>query len=1203
MLDIYKASAGSGKTFTLTQKYLQLLLGEYNAETDSWRLRSGTEKAHRHILAITFTNKATQEMTRRIIKQLAILAGREPGAGKSDYLDDFAELFGVAPATIEERASLLLDDLLYDFAFFHVSTIDAFFQNVLRVFAREVELPDDFELELDNKYAVNIGVAEMLTSINYRMPNDEERLQQRRWLHQWLERFMNAQLNEGKSVNMFSRTSGVFNSLVTTFNALLNEDYKIRANEIAEYIKDTTKLFEFEQRLDNVKREWLRALQRKAKQIVEYGDFSLTCIDAKTHKEKYVNINRNVVPHILDLAQGKVRDTLPATIVNAASADEELKIKSRYTAAYKKAGVDSNLDAALDRLLPDYVGFQQYLSLQSKLQGGIYNLGLLGCLIRYLGEYCKDNNLILLSDTNTILKDIINDDDTPFVYERLGYILRNFLIDEFQDTSKMQWEIMRPLLHESLSYGNKDLIIGDEKQCIYRFRNSDPELLGSKVEQDVKALHGPDSAQVSGVAITQNKNWRSALEVVTFNNTLFRALAKEIDLAISGGSDDVLKASDVYTTVTQMLDKRRMDYHGHVKLAFFDKKSIEGKADDGDDTKVNTLTLPHVLTAVDELLTRGYRPKDIAILVRTHKEGEAVINYLMPIFNDSSRWSHGKVDVTSSDSLSVSASPTVRMVVDLLRLTLMPSTVKDRQGQEVINPEYIQTRMTQLYEYFRHVAEVQAADSGDEAEAEDVCSRALRQASNVISESQSYPLEQQTKFIEARLHEMAGDRGVNDLNDGRFHSTSLDAVVERLIASFVSDQALKRDTIYLVAFQDLVQDFSARNNGDIRSFLEWWDRSGCNTGLAATSDTDAITVMTIHQSKGLEFPCVIIPYSDWKMVNYHKPSRPSYGWYDVNPGLIPNTMLADDDVRYIPADIIPKVLPLEFTSNLKDMDVFRVQAADTACRQAVDNLNVAYVAFTRAVSELYVFSCPDEPKGAESTSLGQFMRQAVEKSTTGADVEAEVKPWLIDLPAYKVGDSDVYEIGTPTYRKDTIKEKADAEKPDEYIPPTYEPARSDRLTTLSQDDFEIFDFDNPRHRGLFLHRVMSRVGHRSDLEMALKRAVYRAHLTKEQAQWCGEQLSRIFADERVTPWFEGYDRIANERTIFTGDIERRPDRIVWKADGTIDVIDYKFGEEKKSYSKQVKRYVELLEKAGFERVHGYLWYPLNDSANNIQKVI
>lgn len=1161
MLNIYKASAGSGKTYTLTREYLRLLLGRHNAETGEWRLRQRPEQAHRHILAITFTNKATQEMTRRIIRELAVLGHRErDNNAESPYADYFTDFFHTDRDTLASLASDLLDDLLFDFAYFHVSTIDAFFQNVLRIFAREVEVPDNFELELDNKYTISLGVNEMFSSINYPEPVDPAKKKERQWMKDWLTSYMEARLDEGLPVNLFARSSSVYNTLITTFTSLIDENFKLNNEHILEYLSDVNRLSGFEKALNREQKMARDRATAAATRAMQYGDFPQT--------------NRYVAAFIEKLSAGGTPQ--PSATVTDSIHDESKRFRAAYI---KKGDIPPDFNAAVTDACREGVALSKMIPLYRTVRSSIADFGLLGCLLRYIDDYCKDNNLILLSETNSLLRDIINDDDTPFVYERLGYYLRNFLIDEFQDTSRMQWDNLKPLVIESLSHGHDNLIIGDEKQCIYRFRNSDPDLLGHEAEAAVADIYGDGATAVKGTDIEDNNNWRSSYEVVTFNNSLFHAIARAIDQGRSVADQTRSSVSGTYSTAIQRVPDKHLGVHGHVKLIFRPAPDNDNSSDGSDDNEDHNdskdeFILSTLTDEVDRLLTAGYRPRDIAVLVRTHSEGEKVINRLMAA-PDNPTWHHGPVGVTSTDSLGINSSAAVRMIITILRLSLTPEYLdlpaKSADGntatQRIVNPAYRRARLMQRYEFFLHTPVKQPDGTSTQLTPEQALDRALE---SMRGSNPSNDIVNATVF------------SATSTDGERVRCSSLDSIIERIIATHVAPEVLPRETVFLTAFQDLVHDFCARGNSDIRSFLDWWDRSGCHSGISSTAEADAINVMTIHQSKGLEFKCVLLPFADWKMVKYHTSRTPSYGWYTLGKDAFPS----------IHPDLIPPMLPLKFESRLRDMAPFADQANIVASRQAVDSLNVAYVAFTRAVNELVVIThaAPAGKQGA--TTLGQYIAQAID-SLSAAGIAADTtvadnaRRWIV--PLKEMLDDGVLEYGIPT-----TATAADASVNDEATveAPVYLPGINDSLTTLSVADIDFFDFDRPRHRGEFLHHVLSHVRHRNDLDLALRRAAYRARLSSAQTAWCAEILQKAIHQPEAGLWFDNYTRILNERTIVSDGIDRRPDRIVWTADGTIDVVDYKFGEHDDRYLTQVRRYVELMRRAGYESVRGFLWYPM-----------
>lgn len=1165
MLNIYKASAGSGKTYTLTREYLKLLLGRHNPETGKWTLRLKPEQAHRHILAITFTNKATQEMTRRIIDELALLGHRDKSRDKdtSPYAQELCSLFDTSEKQLSRLASDVLDDLLFDFAYFHVSTIDAFFQNVLRIFAREIEMPDNFDLELDNSYTISIGVNEMFNSINYRDPVDPLKKKERQWLSSWLTRYMGHMLETGRSINLFSRTSSLYNDLISTFTKLIDEDFKLNSKAIIEYLSVVERLPAFEKGIDSSLAQTKADIIKQCRNVMQMGD--------------YPNVNRYVRACIEAWASGDFRAPSP-TVIAAVSDGAK-----RYVKAYRDKGmIPAPFDDAVIKACNAGISCAGASRLHKALKESLSAMGLLGCLLRYIEDYCKDNNLIMLSETNSLLRDIINDDDTPFVYERLGYYLQNFLIDEFQDTSRMQWENLKPLIMESLSHGHENLVIGDEKQCIYRFRNSDPALLGHQVSDAVTGVYGTRSVSVKGTDLRDNNNWRSSREVVMFNNSLFHAIAREIDMTANGSyHDPQSSASATYSTVIQQIPDKRKDCSGYVKVVFQPPKKQEND-DDNDNPEAGdcSFALDTMVSEIDRMLSNGYRPRQIAVLVRTHREGETVISRLLSCASDP-EWRHGKIDVMSTDSMDIASSSAVKMIISVLRLSLTPEyidiTKKGNDGKSIPptrpNPAWQRTRLLQRFEYFLH-RPIQHPDGTLRYPSPD---QALSRALDLMRpEEELAPeaLKQRKADEEIFLSESPAETNV-------LKCPSLMAIVEKIIARYVTPEAMERETIFLTAFTDLVYDFCQRGTADIRSFLEWWDRGGCRSGLASGPDADAVNVMTIHQSKGLEFPCVILPFADWDMVKYSTPSQPNYGWYKIPQGAFPG----------MPQEIVPPMMPFENTKSLLEIDILRDQAESFSRKQKVDALNVAYVAFTRAVSELVIITREERPRSKDN--LGLYIARAIrsltdENISNDSGLTEDSRKWVIPLAERFDGMS--LTLGDPTTPKQTEDEGHDRKKP---RLPLFLPGENESLITLSKTGLDHFDFNVPRHRGNFLHKVMSHITKREDMPLALKRAAYRAHLNDSQTESCLAALRHALDDPRVTQWFEGYRRVLNEYTIVSkGATDRRPDRIVWTSLGTIDIVDYKFGERDDRYLSQVERYVALMRQAGYKNVRGFLWYPL-----------
>lgn len=1012
-------------------------------------------------------------MKRRIVRELAVLAGAPlVSHRRSDYAAMLTAEFGCTGRELQSAARQALTDLLYDFNFFNVSTIDAFFQNVLRVFAREAELSGNYEVELNDDYAIETGVDSMLSAVTKEYGAGESLTPQMRQLASWLHRYMIAQIDDGQAFNLFNRTSSLRSRLIGFIKSLTGEDFKYNEQAIREYVDDPARMERFERELMQLRRDTRDSITAGAAKV-------FTLVSRNGYPENY--LERGINSLLRAWASGECR---PLTDAQRSRIDADPA--KRYYAAIAKAGlIDSEIDSTVVECMR---AIDRYDELDT-VAAQIYSLGLFGHVLRHINEFRHDNNLILLSDTNNLLREIIGDNATPFVYERVGLWLRHFLIDEFQDTSSLQWDNLRPLVETSLAEANDNLIIGDEKQCIYRFRNSDPSLLRSKVEEQF-----PGRVRLEGNTAESNTNYRSSREVIEFNNTLFTRMATDLGIG------------DLYRNVVQKAGPGAPS--GYVFM-----QGVKG----ADGTKASFVEASLAMTAreIARQLSSGYSQSDIAILVRSNSEADTVIDYLLSQAKEIPGLEG--LQVLSDDALTIQSCSAVRLIVnDLKRMdTMLTASVSGRY--------------TTNADYHSIVREFDSLRNGGLS------------ASDALSTAVSRYMAHDTATVGTTPshHDTA---------------TSLYSLVEHLIAG-LSDEVRQRDNVFLSAFQDLVLDFSSRGQADIYSFLRWWESTGHKACIASAPGLDAIRVMTIHKSKGLEFPCVHIP-------------------------LAGGPLMSDDRLRWYPADgltgfsegTVPPLLPLR-TSRALAHTSFAGTYAEVLRDSLIDELNVLYVAFTRAVNELIVFFRP-AAKPSDSHPAGYHLAMA-----------ADTDP-----------SDPICVRGTPTVKAATA---AKSTPPDEPAPADidgYTPGVRDGLLRLTETDSPS-GFDDPRYKGNILHMALASVHRRSDIPVAARRMAARGLIPRDRLDTVIASLMQATADERVRPWFEDYDYIANEHTIHDpsadeGDRDHRPDRIVIQTDGSIDVVDYKFGEYHTSrYRNQVMRYVELMQRLHpGATVRGHIWY-------------
>lgn len=1101
MLNIYKASAGSGKTFTLAREFIRLLLGYTDPSTGKARINRSPREVHRHILAITFTNKATEEMKRRIIHELAVLARLEPGWGdESPYEKDFISYFGCSPEELRRVSAIVLRQLLFDFNFFSVSTIDSFFQVILRTFAREAELTGNYDVELDDNYAVSYGVRELLTSLNLGDQNPDDPGDER--LKNWLTLYMESKIDAGAGFNLFNRKGQLYNEMISFVSKISNETFTRNYDRLMEYLGDSTRIERFATEIKRQTATIAAGVASKCQAAVG----AITSMGLSGNK----SVNSTVESQLRLWASGKTDKEVKKTILNVVDNIDKAyystfnkKIRQANTAAY------ATLDALIAGACAAIADSTARLIMLRNSTAELYLLGLIARVFGYIDRFRNENELILLSDTNSLLRKIIGEDDAPFVYERVGQWFNHFLIDEFQDTSPMQWENLYPLLKESLSTDNYNLIIGDEKQCIYRFRDSDPALL--------KNIHDafPGRSRICNSTLEGNTNWRSSAEVVRANNTLFAAMSANLGF------------SDIYANITQAVAPRNADRHGYVKLTGLEAATV---------AEYSEAALSTVASDIERQLASGYRPGDIAVLVRTNIEGARVISYLMELAADPASPFAG-MRIVSDDSMFLNSSPAVRLIVSVMKFVAGTDTVADSRNK----PQREIARLLNRYEY---------------------------------------GVSRGTAPGDALLSALHDDLPVEDIADdaAAMRCTSLPSLVERIISRYVPAPSLEGENMFITAFQDVVSDFVARGATDLRSFLRWWDEKADRLTVGGTGG-DALRVLTIHKSKGLEFRCVHIPFVCSKVPKFR-----GVEWF------------VPAEFEGIDPDIVPPLLPI-LPSSWMENTPYAGQYARMVDEQRLDELNAVYVAFTRAVDELSV--CYDT-KGSATT--GRFVADAIaaadenfcamRESELHPEAPLAVNPFV---PLKRAGN--ITEVGEPTHRREEKKARLTALDPRqlEAMPPYRTSDRDDLWANTVIEP--VHDIERPRERGIVLHRLMSGLRHASDLDTAVRRMVARGYIPSTEAEAIKEFVASRIASPKSRRWFEGFTRVINERPIIAGTDDRlyRPDRVVWTADGTVEVIDYKFGSEHSDrYLRQVRGYMDRLAEAGYTPVRGYIWYVETD---------
>ena len=1143
MLQLQRASAGSGKTYTLTKIYIRNFLAK--KVNNRYRLRTEPEMraVHGRILAITFTNKATNEMKQRIVTALANLAGLySQDDEKIDYLSDFIEEFSATKEQVQQAALLGLNILLHGYSDFQISTIDAFFQSILRTLAVETDRNESYQIELDDKYLSQVGVDMTLSEVN---DNTDRKKSYAKF---WIQSLILDMLRDGEGWNPFKKSkNGLYAELVNFTNLFHSEVFKENVEaELMEYLTSDVDYMKVYSKLKKSHKdcheEYKEAYSESRTAILEMLK-NEGCDFNSLNSKNYGGLwRRQSDSDFSDVPIGKVKFGFGKSIMSLEGVDEEdgvVLLKDYKEKADALQGLAYMLCEHRDLMLE----WEILDRFWSATNGKLYYLGLIKSIKENIRQFREENNIIPLSETNRILQGIINEDDAPFIYERVGTYINYYLIDEFQDTSRLQWSNLCPLVSESLSHEEDydNLIIGDVKQSIYRFRNAEPMLIQNDVPERF-------DCEIRGESVDENTNWRSNREIVKFNNSFFHRIAHTLDCERGADKSDStrLKISSLYSNAIQKI--KNIDKPGYVEVNFMGH---------------NANAYDEMGDLVHRLLDKGYAQKDIAFLVSNGDHGVALIDALMAYNADEKNAGKTPISVISEESLKISSSSAVKLVVAVLQLIVKGNAKKgvktdDRRNSKVEMDEFISS-----YNYI-------------------YCNNPDLSATEII---ERYFSDESNINVSDILKEV--------------HTVALPALVENIIIKVVPKKLRQSDVAFLAAFQDEVLEYCQMYPADIASFVRWWNDTGAKkSSISSPEDTDAVQIMTIHKSKGLEFKCVIIPYADWSL----DVTKPSTIW--VRPKLPDNVEISG----------MPPYLPIGMNNALKDT-LYNDDYEQEFDRIVVDQLNKTYVAFTRAVNELYIYA--QSTKKAESTLIGDYLKRIVPqmydtKLLDPSEIEFTVKE--NDIVIDDSGELLTYRMGgvTPEDVK-KIKDKSDESESDdkEKIADYHVNTKTELLITDSEkdaeDDNEVRS-DNAsekeskesRRRGRLLHSIMEQVIVADDLPAAIRRMKIAGRLKGNDADEVEAFLKAKMADEKVAKWFDKDLDVITERTILCSDDKnRRPDRIVVSKEGDLEVIDYKFGEQlNDNYNtQQVRRYIKLLREIKAEdgspkyrSVRGYLWY-------------
>lgn len=1053
-LTVYKASAGSGKTFTLACEYMTLVIAN--------------PSCFRTILAVTFTNKATEEMKLRILSQLYGISRQLPES--KDYLKQIQQaLPHLSEELIAKNAGLALNLLIHNYNYFRVETIDTFFQSVLRNLARELDLTANLRIGLNDYQIEQQAVDELIES-----------LQAHDTLLLWILDYIKDNIADDKSWNVIGQIKDFGTNIFKDF-------YKDNASKL-EKCMNQDGFFEAYQKK-------MRSIANKANEQMQ--EVAASFFDALEENDLTVeDLNRGktgIWSYFNKLRQGKITDK---DLINS-TFEKCYKDPSNWVRKSDRTPGNTLLDCVINTLHPILIFSEENrpklarLYFSAKLtEKHLSQLRLLGSIDKKVREMNEEANRFLLSDTQTLLHSLIQESDSPFIFEKIGTQLEHVMIDEFQDTSTIQWKNFKVLLDETMSSQNSgNLIVGDVKQSIYRWRSGDWRLLNNIEKEFNKTEKVIDIKNL-------DTNYRSDRNVIEFNNVFFSSIAKVESTALK--EDNPSEAQELETAYADVKQKvpSQKEALGLVRIQL-----LHSKAEDAD-------MMSQTLSVVDELVTNGIALSQIAILVRNNKTIQNIAGYFM---------NHSDYNMVSDEAFRLEASQAVMTIITTLRFLIHPQ------------------------------------DEIAKATLEKYACLTLGEENHMIEHLE----KEREHLLQTPLYELV---------EKIHHDFSLSTCPE-----------MKQQTAYIYAFYDKLNTFLTENSSDIEAFLDEWDASYHEKSIHS-DQTDGIRLLTIHKSKGLEFDHVIIPYCDWQL------EQSSTIWCEP---------------KVSPFDELPLV-PVDFTASQMKNSIYEKDYLHEHLQNMVDNLNLLYVAFTRASRGLYVIGKRNNKNTSRSSAIEACL------STVEEELKGKQQPLSLLGIGTKTEEEDVFfEFGTMDIGKKKQKSNNTSNvftMPSESICVEIQsaPTLPDFRQSNKSRDFIKGDENEEQQKryiqmGTILHSLFSTIHTHEDLEGAMRQLeldgiLYDEYISKTKIE---NLIRKRLESPLVKDWFSSRWQVMNECTILEvkdGKVkEHRPDRVM-KDGKNIVVIDFKFGKQKDEHVEQVRRYMDLLCKMGNQLVKGYLWY-------------
>lgn len=1005
---IYNASAGAGKTYTLVKEFLSLLLtneSDYHFE---------------HILAITFTNKAAGEMKERIIETLEEIA-KNPNPKENQYILELASELNLKPEIINTKAYNILIAILHNYSKFSISTIDKFNLRLMKSFAQDLGLSMNFDVEMNTNEIINESVDLLYSKIG----EDEK-------LTQTMIKIALDNMDENKSWDirktLSSDTSDISN------DRHLQDLEKLKNISLDEFIRYRKVIF------DDIKtlKDGLITIGNEFFELLANNGISVNELPGKS---------RGIAAFFQKLKNFDGFGLILPTDANTKDILEE-----GYLSKVKDVIAESIFPQVKD-LFEKAANINDHLLLLTSIQKNISSISLINEVEKSLDSIKKDSNVLLINEFNTIISKNLQQQPANFIYERIGSRYNHYFIDEFQDTSTLQWNNLNPLVENARAQSDTIMLVGDAKQSIYRWRGGNPaqmiDLIDRKEEENIKVEE-------------LEKNWRSHENIIQFNNELYSFIAPQLNLP---------SFQYLYEIGNKQLTNHQKD--GFVKINFIEQ---EGRSKD----LFKEQNLELVLKTIEDCRANGFSLNDIAILVRSNAQGILLAKYL----------TENNLVVISNEALLLKNSFEIQLIEYLFKITSNPQDEQSKIRFLMVAYEL------ELFKTNDLTITVEKALKGD-----------------------------LPKFL--KLTKSVGI----DLDFIQDQNLSLYDFTEKAIRTL---HLQERSPAYILSFLDVILEYSSKNESDLNSFLEFWSTIKDKASIKTPKGVDAIQIMTIHKSKGLEFPVVILPFLDWQ-------SKNSKIWIPLqkdeeNPF----------ETFYVGINNELKSIKNEAIKSKIDEEENLVQ---------LDEINTLYVATTRAKEQLYMIAL--KPKeSSKSKNIANYLHEFVfSKGFSEDEVILKGSPERISTPKIIENSSAELKIYSSDWNTrlviNTNSEKA-------------------------QEKLKFTEFGNT------VHNILSQIVTQNDLPKIIESEKQRGTISVENVEHLQKTLQNLLQDAKLVPYFAEGLTVLNERDFIdeNGQIFRA-DRVVIDSENNCSIIDYKTGQPDLDHHFQVNRYTDFFRNLGY----------------------